>query len=77
MKITVNTRTVFRFPTGLIANDLTAGFIRRKLKKEGIILTRKQTARLIKGLKEYKKTHPHWNLVEVDSQNGDTIKVKL
>ena len=77
MKITVNTRTVFRFPTGLIANGLTAGIIRRKLKKEGITLTRKQTTQLVKGLKQYKKTHPHWNLVEVDFHNGDTVKVKL
>jgi hypothetical protein len=77
MKITANTRTVFRFPTGLIANGLTAGIIRRKLKKEGIILTGKQTARLIKELKRYKKTHPDWNLVEVDSPTGDTVKVKL
>ena len=77
MKISVNTRTVFRFPTGLMANGLTAGIIRRKLKKAGILLSRKQTARLIKTLRQYKKTHADWNLVEVDSQNGDTVRIKM
>ena len=77
MKITANTRTVFCFPTGLIANGLTTGIIRGQLKKEGIILTGKQTARLIKELKQYKETHPDWNLVEVDKSNGDTVKIKL
>ena len=77
MKITINTRTVFLFPTGLIANRFTAGIVRRKLKKEGIRLTRKQTSLLIKEITRYKKNHTDWNLVEVDNKNGDTVKVKI
>lgn len=77
MKITVNTRTVFRFPTCLTLNRLTAWIIRRKLKKEGIQLTGKQTARMLKELKRYKKNHADWNLVEVNSKNGNTVKVRL
>ena len=77
MKITVNTRTVFRFPTGLVVNRLTAGIIRRKLKKEGIQLTGKQTTLMIKELRRYKKNHAGWNLVEVESPGGDMVKVKI
>ena len=77
MRITVNDRTVFRFPTCLIINTLTAGIIRRKLKKYKLILTRKQTMRFIKELKRYKKSHSDWYLVEASEKNGDTVRVKI
>lgn len=77
MEITVNTRTVFRFPTGLIANRFSAGLVRRKLKKEGIRLTRKQTSLLLKALRRYKKDHAEWNLVEIDSQDGETVRIRI
>lgn len=77
MKITVNTRTVFIFPTGLIANRFTAGMIRRKLKKEGIRLTKKQIWLFIKEIRRYKKNHTDWNLVEVEDKNGDTVRLKI
>ena len=77
MKITINTRTVFVLPTGLGMNRLTAGIIRRQLKKEGIILTRKQMLLFIKTVRRYKKSHADWNLAEVESKNGDTITVRI
>ena len=77
MTITINTRTVFRFPTKLIVNRFTVVAIRRKLKKEGIWLTRKQTLLLIKEIRRYKKSHAGWNLVEIDEKNGDSIKVQI
>ncbi len=77
MKITLNTRNVFFFPTGLIANRFTAGIIRRKLIKKGIRLTRKQIGLFIKEFKQYKKNHTDWNLVEVENKDGYTVKVKI
>ena len=80
MRITKNRRVIFRFPTCFIANCFTLGAIRRKLKKNGIILSRKQTKAAVKGLKRYKKSHEDWNLVEVFSPRGDIvdiIKVKI
>ena len=50
------------------------------MKKNGIILSRKQTKAAVKGLKRYKKSHEDWNLVEVFSPRGDIvdmIKVKI
>ena len=77
MKITINDRTVFLFPTGLIANRFTAGIVCRKLKKEGIQLTRKQILLFFKEIKRYKKSHADWNLVEVDSKDGDRAKIMM
>ena len=77
MKITVNGRTVFRFPTGMIFNSLTAGIVKKSLKKDGINLTRKQTAMLIKEIKRYRRTHADWYLVEVYEKSGEVIRVKI
>lgn len=77
MKITVNNRTVFRFPTGLAVNRLTVGIMRGQLKKHGLSLTRKQTVLFVKELKRYKKHHPDWNLVECSEKDGDTVIVKI
>lgn len=80
MKISINsgdTRLVFRFPTGLVLNRLTAGIVCRRLKKEGIHLTRKQTVLFIKELKRYKRTHRDWNLVEIEGSDEDSIIVKI
>ena len=80
MKISINsgdTKLVFRFPTGLVLNRLTAGIVCRKLKKEGFHLTRKQTVLFIKELKRYKKKHRDWNLVEVEGSDEDSVIVKI
>ena len=77
MKVTINNKTVFMFPTRLVINRLTAGFIRRKLRKEGVKLSRKQTVRMIKALHKYRRKHPEWNLVEVTETDGDSIIVRI
>lgn len=77
MKVSLNSRTVFFFPTGCIVNRFTAGLIRRRLKKEGVRLTKGQTVRLIKALRQYKADHAEWNLVEVACKSGDTVTVKI
>ncbi len=77
MKVTVNSKTVFMFPTRLAINRLTAGFIRRKLRREGVKLSRKQTVRLIKTVHKYRRKHPEWNLVEATEGGGDRVIVRL
>ncbi|MBE6610792.1 MAG: hypothetical protein E7634_09000 [Ruminococcaceae bacterium] len=77
MRITVNNRNVFIFPTGLVINRVTSGFIRKKLKKEGLQLTRKQTQLFIKAIRYYKRNHSDWNLVEIEDADGDTVKIKI
>ena len=80
MKISIKSdqsKLVLRFPTGLVLNCLTAGFVRKELKKEGIHLTRKQTVLFIKELKRYKKKHREWNLVEAQGLNGENVIIKI
>ena len=80
MKISIKSdklKMVLRFPTGLVINRFTAGIIRRKLKKEGVLLTRKQTVLFIKELKKYKKKHRDWNLVEVEENGGNKVTIKI
>ena len=80
MKISIKSdklKMVLRFPTGLVINRLTAGIIRRSLKKKGIHLSRKQTVLLIKELKRYKKTHRDWNLVEVTESGTNSVIIKI
>ena len=80
MKISINsdnTNLVLRFPTGLVFNRLTAGIVRRFLKKQEIHLTRKQTVLFIKELKRYKRRHRDWNLVEVEESGKNSVVIKI
>ncbi len=80
MKISIKSddlKLTLRLPTGLILNRLTAGIVCRKLKKEGIHLTRKQTVLFIKELKKYKKKHRDWNLVEISENDTNSIVIKI
>ncbi len=80
MKVLINwdeTKLALRFPTGLILNRLTAGIVCRKLKKEGVTLTRKQTVLFIKELKRYKRKHRDWSLVEVEENGKNRVIIKI
>ena len=50
---------------------------RRKLKKQGVRMTKKQARRLIRGIRKYRRHHKEWCLVEVIRENGDTFGIKL
>ena len=79
MKIAIKwdeTKLTLRFPTGLVLNRLTAGIVRKSLKKQGVRLTRKQTVLFIKELKKYRRHHRDWNLVEV-SENDNHVIIKI
>ena len=77
MKIKINNRTVVLAPTGLVVNRFASLFLRRKLKKEGIYVTRKQLLLCMKEFKRYKKEHPDWNLIEVCPKEGDMVNIKM
>lgn len=77
MKVRVNDKTVFMFPTRLAINRLTAGFIRRKLRKKGIKLTRKQTVKMLKAFRKYRRKHPEWNLVEANEAGNAHLVVRI
>ena len=80
MKIAIKwgeTKLTLHFPTSLVLNRLTAGMVRRSLKKKGVRLTRKQTVLFIKEFKRYKREHGDWNLVEVEENGKNSVIIKI
>jgi len=64
-------------PTGLILNRCIAGAACREAAKYGVKLNRRQMNMLFKLLKDYRKTHPDWVLVEVTGAKDEHVLVKL
>ena len=64
-------------PSGLVLNRFVAGFAPKYLKKYGLDITKKQAGAFIKVLNQYRHKHPEWVLVEVQSSDGEYVKIKL
>lgn len=65
------------FPTGLMVNGLTAGVACAALKKQGVPITQRQMARLMKEWRRFRRRHPKWTLVEVEGHEGEQVKITL
>ena len=65
------------FPTGLLLNNITAIFVHRAMKKKGISIRIGHLRTLMKVLKRYKRKHKNWNLVEVNSSDGNYVQIKI
>ncbi|MBQ7230813.1 MAG: hypothetical protein IJX04_07955 [Oscillospiraceae bacterium] len=64
-------------PTGLFCNRLTAGFAAKAMAQNGWNATPEQMVRLFRAIRRYKRKHPDWVMVEVQSSEGDYVYVKL
>lgn len=64
-------------PTGLIFNGLTASIAAKTASGYGVTITARQMNRLFAIVRRYKKAHPDWVLVDVQSADGDHVMVKL
>lgn len=64
-------------PTGLFCNRLTAGFAAKAMAQNGWNATPEQMARFFRVARQYKRKHPDWVMVEVQSSGGDYVYVKL
>lgn len=64
-------------PTGLVLNRLTAAVAPKCLRNSGVSITGKQAAAFVRELNRFRRAHPEWVLVEVQSANGEYVKVKL
>lgn len=67
-------------PTGLIFNRITLSIALRALNKEmpknNIRLKQKDKRQIIKLLRRMRRKHPNLELVNVESSDGDIVKVK-
>ena len=66
-----------KIPNGLALNRVTVGIISGICQKKGVTISKKQLLQLVEAVKEYKKTHPAWKLVEVDEPNGEHVEIVL
>lgn len=64
-------------PSGLFLNRIIAGFAPKYLKEYGVSITKDQAIAFVKVLNQYRHKHPDWVLVEVQSSEGDYVKIKL
>lgn len=65
------------FPSRLILNRVTAAFVPLALKDSDLKITRRQAYAMIKTILDCRRRFPNWSLVEVDSADGDHIRIKL
>lgn len=86
MKIYVNdsdgTNIKIRIPTGLLLNRITAMILSKVLTTvpgipNNIKFSKQQIYFLLKTVKNYKRNHPGWKLIEVHSADGDIVEITL
>lgn len=81
MKIVVhapgNANINLRLPSGLVLNPVSALFLPKYMRQNGLEIDRKQARLLVKAIRHYRRSHPDWVLVEVDSANGDHILITV
>ena len=64
-------------PTSLLCNRLTAGFSAKMMEQNGVHATPEQMIRFFRTARQYKRKHPDWIMVEVETSTGDYVLVKL
>ena len=86
MRVYVNdndgTNIRIRIPTGLFLNRITALILSKVLNTvpgipDDIKLSKEQAYLFLKIIKEFKKTHPGWKLVEVHSAEDDVVEITI
>ena len=65
-----------RIPTALALNSFTALFLPGALEQQGIHVTYSQALHLVRTIRQCKRRHPDWVLVEVKSGDAE-VYVKL
>lgn len=64
-------------PTGLVLNRWGVAFMFGSMKKYGLNVTKEQASAFARLLNRYRRSHPEWVLVEVESADGDYVKIRL
>jgi len=66
-----------QIPTSLVLNRVGAHIVVKAARKNGACLTFEQVYALITALKEFKRTHADWKLVEVESADGEYVCITM
>ena len=66
-----------QLPTGMLLNPISAMALPRVLEEKGIVASRAQALALVRAINQYRRSHPGWVLVEVESADGDHVKITV
>ncbi len=65
------------FPSCLVFNRFSAGFLAKTVNGKGVRMDKAQARVIIKALNRYRRKHRDWVLVEVLSADGNYVEIKL
>ena len=81
MKIQItssNSNLNLPIPSCILLNRMAAAsLIRKANRKYGCAVDPRLAGKLLNTLKVYRSNHPEWVLVEVQSANGETVRITL
>jgi len=64
-------------PTRLLLNGVTASIAAKAAKEKGLPIPRTAILNFFHCILDYRKQHPDWILVDVESSGGETIYIKF
>ena len=64
-------------PNWLFTNRLFCLLAHEYLKKNGFAIPKDKLYAFMKTIKDYKRKHKDWKLVEVHSSDGDDVEIKM
>ena len=65
----------FRIPMDMALNDLTASLLARKLREKGYDITPAQLRSLFREVRRYRREHPEWVPVEIETEGKVTVRL--
>ena len=65
----------FQIPMGVALNDVTASLLARKLREKGYNISPAQMRDLFRKIRRYRKEHPDWVPVEIETTGKETVRI--
>ena len=65
----------FQIPMGVALNDVTASLLARKLREKGYDISPAQMRDLFRKIRRYRKKHPDWVPVEIETAEQETVRL--
>ena len=64
-------------PSGLALNPVSALVLPKLLRRNGINADSRQMLLLMRAVNRYRRSHPGWKLVEVESADGEHVEISI
>ncbi len=70
-------RVKLRFPTAVLGWYPARKWLCSMMRDKGVNITPKQVKTMVKALRQYKRSHRDWKLLEAESSGGDRIEIRI